>query len=76
MLVLTILGSLGGLATLGGAIYVVLRGAFAQAEAIRDNTAAVEDLTKGLAELRDDLHETKQDVAYLKGRASHPVRDR
>lgn len=69
MNVLIILGSLGGVATFAGAVYVVLRGAFAQAAAIKANTAAVEKLTEQLQAQDEDLANVRQDVAWLLGQA-------
>lgn len=69
MNILIVLGSLGGVATFAGAVYVVLRGAFAQAAAIKANTVAVEKLTAKLGTLDGDLGEVREDVAWLLGQA-------
>lgn len=69
MNLLIILGALGGVATFAGSVYVVLRGAFAQAAAIKANTAAVEKLTEQLQVHGEDLDEVRQDVAWLLGQA-------
>lgn len=67
MIILTVFGSLGGIVAFGSAIYVVLRGAFAQAQAIKDNTEAINNLTKAFTDLDNDMTRTRLDVEYLKG---------
>lgn len=69
MIILTVLGSLGGLIAFASAIYVVLRGAFSQAQAIKDNTEAIKGLTDQMGKMWEDQHDIREDVAYLKGRA-------
>lgn len=70
MTVLTVLASLGGVVTFAGAIYVVLRGAFSQAQAIRDNTTAVKRLTERLDAMDREHDSTRESVAWLMGKAN------
>lgn len=68
MIIFPILGSLGGVVAFATAIYVILKAAFAQTQATKENTKAIQNLTSRMDTLSNDMSETRQDVAYLKGR--------
>lgn len=62
------IGGIGGLVALLSVIVVIGRGIFKQVNATEDNTSAVRDLTKGMAEIKSMLsnHETR--IAILEDR--------
>lgn len=63
------IGGFGGLVVLLSAIIVIGRGIFKQVSATEDNTTAVDNLTKGVGEIKAMLsnHETR--IAILEDRA-------
>lgn len=63
------IGGFGGLVVLLSAIIVIGRGIFKQVSATEDNTTAVDNLTKGVGEIKAMLsnHETR--ISVLEDRA-------
>lgn len=71
MTVLYVLSSIGGATAFFAAIAVLVKAGFEQANALKDNTDAVHQLTTNLTKLTQRVDSQGEDIAYLKGKASN-----
>ena len=70
MTVLYVFSSLGGGTAFVVAIVVVIRAVTGQVSAVRDNTAAVKELSGKMTGLSETVNKHSEDIAFLKGRQS------
>jgi flagellar biogenesis protein FliO len=64
MVVFSVIGSLGGIVTFIGAVWLLLRGIIHQQDAVKENTTAITNLTTEIHSLTDKVggHDTRLSV--------------
>lgn len=66
-IVISVLASLGGIVTFITAVWIAVRSIFAQTTAIRDNTQAIQELTKQFNTMDNRLNIHGERIATLEG---------
>jgi hypothetical protein len=67
VIIVTILAAVGGLVSLLGAIFVIVRSGFALTNATKENTAAIKELNGNLRDVVNDMVGLRERLAFLEG---------
>jgi hypothetical protein len=63
----TTLAAIGGVVSLIGAIWLIVRSGFALTNATRENTKAVQELNGNLRQVVNDMVKIRERLAFLEG---------